>query len=95
MAVGTGHDTGVIYAENFAHYDILASLRSSGTSVTLVQMNVGHTTEVGSMISPPPPAPFTVITFVDGGAELIVRITPLSNSNWSGYVRLVGAPPFP
>jgi hypothetical protein len=94
MAVGTGRDTGVIYAENFAHYDILASLRSSGTSVTLVQTNVAHVTEWGSMISPPPPLPFTVITFVDGGSELILRISPLSDSNWSGYVRLLGAPPF-
>jgi hypothetical protein len=94
MAVGTGSDTGVIYAENFAHYNILASLRSSGTAVTLVQTNVAHATEWGSMISAPPPAPFTVITFADGGTELILRITPLTNSNWSGYVRLLGAPPF-
>lgn len=94
MAVGTGRDTGVIYAENFAHYNILASLRSSGTAVSLVQMNVGHVTEIGSMITPPPPAPFTVISFVDGGSELIIRISPVSDSNWSGYVRLLGAPPF-
>lgn len=94
MIVGTGRDTGVIYAENFAHYNILASLRSSGTAVTLVQTNVAHVAEVGSMISAPPPAPFTVVTFVNGGTELIIRIAPLTDSNWSGYVRLLGAPPF-
>lgn len=94
MAVGTGRDTGVIYAENIAHYVIRASLRSSGTAVTLVQTNVVDVAERGSMISPLPPAPFTVITFVDGVTELILRITPLSSSNWTGYVRLVGSPPF-
>lgn len=94
LAVGTGHDAGVIYAENFAHYHIMASLRSSGTSVTLVQTNVAHSTEWGSMISPAPPTPFTVIQFIDGGSELILRISPVSNSNWSGYMRLVGAPPY-
>lgn len=92
MAAGTGRDSGVIYAENFAHYNILASLRSSGTAVTLIQTNVGHTSETGNLITPIPPAPFTVITFEDGGTELIIRISPLVDSNWSGYVRLVGAP---
>lgn len=94
LAVGTGADTGIIYAENFGHYNIIASLRSSGTSVSLVRLFVNNSSEFGTMVSPGPPAPFTVITFQDGGTELILRIVPIVNSSWSGYIRMVGAPPY-
>jgi hypothetical protein len=94
LVTGTASDTGPIFAEHFAHYEMLASLRSSGTSVLAVQTSVAHCTENGHMQSPLPPAPFTVITLRDGGNELLVRISPIVPSNWSGYVRLVGAPVF-
>jgi hypothetical protein len=91
---GTGADGGAIYAENYGHYHITSSLRSSGTAVTIISTNVGHTSEFGTMVTAAPPAPFTVITFHDGGSELIIRITPIVNSNWAGYARLVGCPPY-
>jgi hypothetical protein len=91
LAVGTGADTGPVYANNFAHYEIRASLLSSGTHVTAVHTSTRNSTENGSMVSP---APFGIVTLIDGGSELVVRITPVVSSNWSGYVRLVGTSPY-
>lgn len=89
LVVGTGADTGMVHAENFAHYRILASFRSSGTSITTVQVTTTDTVECGTMTMPGLTVP---ISFHDGGTELIVRITPIANSAWSMYARLVGAP---
>lgn len=91
---GTGVDTSSIYAENFAHYEISASLKSSGTHVIMAQMNLTHVTEIGTMQSPLPPSAFTVVQFYDGATEIILRINALVNSNWAGFVRLVGVAPY-
>lgn len=80
--VGTG-----AVASNFAHYTINASVHNIGGVVTVSNVRVD---ENGTMLSP------TVHADLVGGVGglFTVRVTSSVAANWSGYLKLVGAPTY-